>query len=286
MRHWSFAMRRAHFGDERKHERKRRRAAALQGHERKRCRAAALWACLALAFLGPIGLPPKSAVAATNDKTVAKAPTFDPIEKYAEQKIEGWKVLVNKDLHDKKNDDLRTRTLKHLGSHLYNITRVVPPAALAKLRKIPIWVELAEPHHPCMCYHVSPEWLRSHGMNPQKAGAVELANARTFLRWTHQQPWMVLHELAHGYHDQVLGFKNAEVRACYDQAVASKSYESVLHWNGRKVRAYALNNDREYFAEATEAYFGTNDFYPFVRAELKKHDPRAYALLEKVWGVK
>ena len=25
----------------------------------------------------------------------------------------------------------------------------------------------------------------------------------------------------------------------------------------------------EYFAEASEAFFGTNDFYPFVRAELR-----------------
>jgi len=136
-----------------------------------------------------------------------------------------------------------------------------------------------------MCYHVSPAWLREHHMNPQKAGAVEIANAKNFLSWTLVQPWMVLHELAHGYHDQVLGYDNAEIRACFERAVSSKSYESVLHYNGKKVRAYALTNDREYFAEATEAYFGTNDFYPFVRAELAQHDPAVHDLLEKLWGV-
>jgi hypothetical protein len=135
-----------------------------------------------------------------------------------------------------------------------------------------------------MCYHVSAGWLRDHDMNPDKAGAVEIANAKNFLTWTHQQPWMVLHELAHGYHHQFLGFGHAGVRACYKNAVESKSYESVLHINGRKERAYALTNEMEYFAEASEAYFGTNDFYPFVRAELKKHDPKMFALLEKVWG--
>jgi hypothetical protein len=41
----------------------------------------------------------------------------------------------------------------------------------------------------------------------------------------------------------------------------------------------------EYFAEATEAFFGTNDFYPFVRAELKRHDPAAYELMNELWGV-
>jgi len=137
-----------------------------------------------------------------------------------------------------------------------------------------------------MCYHPSADWLREHLMNPDKAGAVEVANAKTFLDWTHQQPWMVLHELAHGYHFQVLGTDHADVRACYEQAVKSKSYESVLHHDGKKVRHYALTNDKEYFAEATEAYFGTNDYYPFVRAELKEHDPKMYEVLEKVWGVK
>ena len=40
----------------------------------------------------------------------------------------------------------------------------------------------------------------------------------------------------------------------------------------------------EYFAESTEAFFGTNDFYPFVRAELKQHDPKMFDLLWKLWG--
>ena len=65
-----------------------------------------------------------------------------------------------------------------------------------------------------MCYHVSKDWLQANGMNPEKAGCVELANCKNFLSWTQQQPWMVLHELAHGYHDQVLGFDHAGVKAC------------------------------------------------------------------------
>ena len=47
-----------------------------------------------------------------------------------------------------------------------------------------------------------------------------------------------------------------------------------------------MTNEKEYFAESTEAFFGTNDFYPFVRAELKEYDPDMFALLCEVWGVK
>ena len=211
----------------------------------------------------------------------AAEPRWDPVERYETRQIEGWTLRVHQDLLAQK--PLADDTLRLLEFQLYQITRVVPTNALARLRVIPIWVELYHPRHPCMCYHPSPDWLREHDMNPAKAGGVELANATNFLSWTKQQPLMVLHELAHGYHDQVLKHGNPELHAAYTNAVASKRYDEVLHINGRKQRHYALNNDEEYFAEATEAYFGTNDFYPFTRAELKQHDPEMFALLGKLW---
>ncbi len=47
---------------------------------------------------------------------------------------------------------------------------------------------------------------------------------------------------------------------------------------------YALNNDQEYFAELSEAFFGVNDFYPFVKAEVMQHDPDMYKALQELWG--
>ena len=61
-------------------------------------------------------------------------------------------------------------------------------------------------------------------------------------------------------------------------------YEKVLLYNGNKVRHYGLKDHKEYFAEGTEAYLHRNDFYPFVRAELKEHDPELHDLLAEVWG--
>ena len=177
--------------------------------------------------------------------------------------------------------------MKLLGYKLYDITRVVPAPALAKLRRIAFWVELNEPHHPCMCYHPDAAWLRDNGMNPEKAGCVEIANARNFLSWSFDQPWMVLHELSHGYHDQFLpdGYQNKEILAAYHHAMEAKLYDSVLRCGGRVERAYAATNQMEYFAESCEAFFGTNDFYPFVNTELRKHDPQCYETVKKAWGV-
>jgi hypothetical protein len=212
--------------------------------------------------------------------------SYDPTEQYESRHVEGWKILVNKNLLADEQQTLRDRTLRVLEDQLFQITRVVPASALAKLRKIRIWVELKEPHHPCMCYHPDANWLREHDMNPDKARCVEVANARNFNSWTLQQPWMVLHELAHGYHHQVLGFDNAEIQAGCDAVVGFRLYDSVLNVSGGRSRHYALTNAKEYFAEMTEAYFGTNDYYPFVRAELRHADPRMYALLEKLWEVR
>jgi dipeptidyl-peptidase-4 len=96
---------------------------------------------------------------------------------------------------------------------------------------------------------------------------------------------MVLHELAHAYHDQVLGHDHEGILEAFRAAVKGGQYESVLHFDGREKRAYALENDLEYFAEGTEAFFGTNDAYPFVRAELLRHDPKLFEVLQEVWGV-
>jgi hypothetical protein len=212
------------------------------------------------------------------------ADPWDPITAYHERQIEGWRVLVHQKLDCEEQRKLFDDTMQLLGDHLYRISRVVPAKALAKLRQVPIWVELNHPRHNCMCYHPSPVWLREHGMNPEKAGSVELANAATFLKWTHEQPWMVLHELAHAYHHKVVGHDQKELKESFQRAVASKSYEAVLHISGARKRHYALNNVQEYFAEASEAFFGTNDFYPFVRAELKEHDSALFELLRKLWG--
>lgn len=217
----------------------------------------------------------------------AEEPRFEPSTNYDARTLEGWTIHLNTRFADVE-PELCDETMTLLRFQLLQIVRVVPKPAVKALRTIPIWVELDEPHHPCMCYHPDPGWLRAHDMNPDKARSVELANARNFLTWTRQQPWMVLHELAHGYHHQIVadGYENAELEAALGEAKERKLYDDVLRINGRQDRHYALTNQQEYFAEQTEAYFGTNDFFPFVRPELKQHDPRMYALIEALWQVR
>ncbi len=210
------------------------------------------------------------------------APSYPATSSYTQQTINGWKVMIGAELTSN-HPEIEQRTLDLLRVKLFDITRVVPPDALKRLREVTIWLEFNDKAFPCACYHPSADWLRDNGINPDKVKGVEIANASNFLKWSIEQPWMVLHELAHSYHDRVLGFDNPEVKAAYDAALKSHSYDAILRINGHVERAYAMTNEQEYFAEDSEAYFGTNDFYPFVRAELQQHDPRMFELLQKVW---
>jgi dipeptidyl-peptidase-4 len=117
------------------------------------------------------------------------------------------------------------------------------------------------------------------------AKKVHITRAATLLSRSQmlKHPAVVLHELAHGYHDQVLSFDDPRIIAVYEQAKQSGSYENVLLYTGKKVRHYGLTDHKEYFAEGTEAFFYRNDFYPFVRAELNEHDPALHDLLQEIW---
>lgn len=216
----------------------------------------------------------------------AAAVGFEPSERYESRTIQGWTVRVHRGFLED-SPELSRDALTLLDHKLYEISRVVPAAALKPLRDVPIWLEENERHHPCMAYHPDQGWLSTHDMNPEKARCVEIANARHFLDWSKDQPWMVLHELAHAYHHQFLdeGFENPLIQDAHRRACEQGRYASVLHIRGHEERAYALTNPMEYFAEASEAFFGTNDFYPFVRSELGKHDPELEALLGRLWNV-
>lgn len=205
--------------------------------------------------------------------------------------ISGWTVRISGALLI--NDAAATeRAMGLLKLQLEEIVRVVPPAALAELRAVPMWFSPEYPGiRPRAEYHPGAEWLVENGRNPKMVKGIEFTNVGIFEAETRRMPNFTLHELAHAYHDRVVedGFENALLRAAYEKAKAGGRYDRVEQrlGDGRtaQVRAYAMTNPQEYFAEATEAFFSTNDFFPFTRDELKLVDPGMVDLLSRVWGV-
>ena len=230
--------------------------------------AAGLVACAAL-----------SASAAEKDKPVF----FDPVETV----VDGWTVQVDPALLPGGAEaTLGSNALEVLRAQLVMIRQTLPPDRVEKLRTCPIWLEADHPTLGALQYHPGRRWLVGHDCDPRLTKHVHIPRARHLVApgMMRKNPWVMMHELAHAYHDRVIGHGHEGVRAAWDKAVASGSYEKVKLHNGRTVRHYALSNIYEYFAEGTEAYVGSNDFYPFVRAELKEHDPDLFREMQAIWG--
>ena len=209
---------------------------------------------------------------------------YDPIPK----KLEGWTIKVDPKLLKKEHREFKKEVFKALANHLQRIKYILPEAKVKDLQKLPIWLDYHYEPLSSMQYHPGATWLRANRHDPRLVKHVHIPRAKALLnrgQWA-KHPYVILHELAHAYHDQVLegGFKNKPVADAYNEIKKNGSYDEVLLFTGRTVKHYALTTPMEYFAESTEAYLGVNDFYPFVRAELKEHDLRMFQIQKKIWG--
>lgn len=203
------------------------------------------------------------------------------------RRVEGWTMLVSQQLLSSQPEATELG-LNLLQEQLRVLRGILPPSPLAHLQTVPLWISPEYPGvRPTAEYHPNAAWLRAHGRNPAMAGAVEFTNIRLLPDEVKRMPMLVLHELAHAYHDQILGHDHPGIREAARRARESGRYDRVprvfADGNRRMERAYALSNPQEYFAESTEAFFGRNDFHPFTREELRQEDPGMHRLLQQIW---
>ena len=207
-------------------------------------------------------------------------------DKRVERCVEGWVVKVDDRLFNGPGTETGVRALQLLEAQLANIKSVVSADRLEKLQKFVIVLDFDHGRLKPAQYHPSAEWLEKHGYSRDLEKCVHIPLASDFAAARHnsEQPWCVMHELAHAYNDQVLGFENDGIKEAYKRYKASGRGESVLFVAGGRRKHYALTDHKEFFAEMTEAYFGMNDFFPFNCGELKSEEPEIYALLKNIWG--
>jgi hypothetical protein len=200
--------------------------------------------------------------------------------------LHGWTVHADARLVNGEYKEIGARALSMLANHLERIDILVEGKPLEDLKNMEIFIEHSHPELRAMQYHPDGKWLTDRGYDPRLAKKIHITHAAQLISREQmlKHPAVILHELAHAYHDQILGFDEPEIIMAYQNAMKAGIYEKSLLYNGETVRHYATTDHKEYFAEATEAYFYHNDFYPFVRAELKQHDPAAFAVMENVWG--
>jgi hypothetical protein len=127
----------------------------------------------------------------------------------AERSIEGFRVRVDERLlPGGADDEVGRAALAFLAAKLADVRIVVPADKLERLRQVTIVLDASCGDLHAMQYHPSGDWLEANGYPRDLEKCVHLPRAADVAtrRNVNEQPWVVLHELAHAYHDQVLGF--------------------------------------------------------------------------------
>jgi len=209
-------------------------------------------------------------------------------DRFEVRNLEGWTLYINRDV-PRQYPEQTAKTLEHLGWELYQIKLAAPALAVRNMQENnAIWIEYQEKVD--LSYHPDRSWLIDRGYTiPRDPQSFMSLSVKTHVGDSYRHPFVVFHELAHGYDYHFIGkgrdYGNKESQANYDRMMKEGKYEKVKIWDGHTGSHYARANRMEYWAESTEAYFAVNDIYPFVRAELREHDPQMVQFVERYWGV-
>lgn len=201
------------------------------------------------------------------------------------REIEGWTVHVDASLLTGEHKETGELALRLLAQRLHDIALKLPEEPVARMREVPIFLDRDHPmgnNH----YHPGKDWLVERGYDPALTRAVQITNARTLINEAKNpnSSSVMLHELAHAYHDQVLGFDHQEILDVYQEFCDSRKFDRVAHSGGKQMPHYALTDHKEYFAEMTETFFVGNDYYPFNHYQLYQEHRPSYELLASIWG--
>jgi hypothetical protein len=198
--------------------------------------------------------------------------------------VQGWKVYVQKSLLMPNSSQGET-AVSILDKKLKSAADILPRKHLIMLKQVPFWLTEGKLKDSTATLLYRPG--RGSAMAPPQGvtSGVEIIGVETFVHpeVDNPEPGVIVHELSHAFHHRVLGFDNAQVKSAYQNAVQSGVYERVWTRDGKIVKAYALTNEKEYFADTSRAYFGIGPTFPFTSDELREFDPEGYRTM-MLWG--
>jgi hypothetical protein len=200
------------------------------------------------------------------------------------QTLHGFQIRVSRELLSTSPRQAE-EVLRLVDQQLADVRTRVPSAVWAHLQSVPITIASMRMTAPA-AYDWREEDSPFEGLLGPERG-IMIGNLYEYVRVSRdqEQPMALLHELGHAYHHRFLGGDDYQpIRKAYDLAMRQGLYDRVKRRNAPDQPAYAKSDAREYFCELTEAYFGRNDFFPFTREELERHDPLGYATVEAAWS--
>ena len=210
--------------------------------------------------------------------------------------IEGFEVWVSPSLEDNP-----AFSYSYLGRYLDTIQAqllymgsegVVPDAAMNALRDSGLTIYIEDPGNQKEWWPCRTEQRGCYGPDRNRIGASFWGNGGNVMTGWHWQSF-ILHEAAHAYHFKVIfnGYNNRCILDAYNRnkhrywRVEDSSAHSGIppHEGVHIVQHWAYNDQMEYFAELSEAYFFRGVYYPWNRIELYRHDPDGYHMVREAW---
>jgi hypothetical protein len=238
---------------------------------------------LAFAVAGPVLGQSKT------DKTPAPKLKAEQVPGYTPKVVEGFTVVLSDETMRHLDDaKFKKKPIEVLEQEFKAITAAMPTKSVKILQRLFFFVEWDERKAlgngaaggaVAVYYGGHQLNMLARGMPPLKAKNITVLSMRS-LAEEHQPDvesgrCVLLHEMAHAVHDQLLGRENPTIFAAYKQARERKLVDP---------EAYAATNEAEFFAEMSCAYYDQLDYHPKTREALKKLDPVTYKIMEEVWG--
>jgi hypothetical protein len=223
------------------------------------------------------------------DKAPAPKLKAEQVPGYTPRLVEGFTVVLSDETMQHLDDPKFTKKpIEVLEQEFKAVTAAMPAKNVKILQRLLFFVEWdqrkalgngASGAAVAVYYGGHQLNMLARGMPPLKAKNITVLSMRSLAR-EHQPDidsgrCVLLHEMAHAVHDQLLGRENPTVFAAYKQARERKLVDP---------EAYAATNEAEFFAEMSCAYYDQLDYHPKTRSALQKLDPVTYKMMEEVWG--
>jgi hypothetical protein len=220
----------------------------------------------------------------------ASRPAKESPPGYYTRAIAGFKTTISNTAYNR-SDEAEGQPLGCIESEFAKLREIFPNRIAKQLAAVPVWIEwdhadALSPTALAVYYSTEGEGLWREGIDPRKQKAVCILSLKAVYEAKstgRMKKTVILHELAHAVHDQMIGFDNSFVYNAFRQSRARGLYDQVKHDpDGRMGPAYAATNSAEYFAELSGAYLDRLDYFPHNASELRDHDSVGYEIMEKV----
>jgi hypothetical protein len=219
----------------------------------------------------------------------AKINFASPRRQYQEMSKGAWHFQVEKELVDQ-DSQAADKAMTRLAANLDKLTSILPASARDLPSRLTYFI-LEGPKATGGGRNNGLEYFQRNApdhhrqLDPRWKNAMVVYSAKNYCDIT--DLWAMkslMHELAHAYQLEQWPEKKPDIMAAWRNAIDKGLYKNVKDVNGKNLpRAYALNNQLEYFAEISACYFVGINYEPYNRQGLKRYDPTGYALVQKLW---